>query len=52
MSQDQMLSSLQEDGLWEMNPGHNQVAELSGCIHACGHDVNNEPCFVVFEALV
>lgn len=52
MSQDRMLSSLKEEGLCEMNPGHNQVAELSGCIHACGRDVNYEPCFVVFEACV
>ena len=36
MIQDQVLSSLQEDGLCAMSPWYYQVAELLGRIQACG----------------
>lgn len=36
MSQDQMLSSVQEDGLCAMSPWCYQVAELLGSIQASG----------------
>lgn len=36
MIQDQMLSSVQEDGLCAMSPWYYQVAELLGSIQACG----------------